>query len=217
MNIKSFNANSNYTDKIVSFIFNYEKEKNNPNILEFGVREGRSTKLFLEICKKNGGALLSVDIDDYSNLFNDVNWKFLHTRDDNYNEISKYITRKLDIILIDSLHEPNHVEKLIYLYWNDLSLGGSLYIDDISWLPYTKGNWRDHKFTENINRNTFYKILEIQNSNFDKIDLTFSFSGSGMCRIIKKDNSELNEPKKINNRYNTLKNTLKNILNINNK
>ena len=26
-----------------------------------------------------------------------------------------------------------------------------MYIDDISWLPYMKNSWRDHKYTENIN------------------------------------------------------------------
>ena len=42
---------------------------NNPQIVEFGVREGRSTKLFLDLCDQNNGKLFSVDIDDYSNLF----------------------------------------------------------------------------------------------------------------------------------------------------
>ena len=142
--------------------------------------------MFLDLCKENGGKLISVDIDDYSKLFNDHNWKFIQSRDDNYLEILKFINSKFDIILIDSLHEPNHVKKLIYLYWKHLNLEGSLYIDDISWLPYTKGSWRDHKFTENINRDTFNKILEIQNNNFNNIEINFNFSSSGMCRIVKK-------------------------------
>ena len=119
--------------------------------------------------------------------------EILHTRDDNYNEISKYITRKLDIILIDSLHEPNHVEKLIYLYWNDLSLEG-LYISMILVGFHTPKATGEITNLQKILTETHF-IKEIQNSNFDKIDLTFSFSGSE-CRIIKKDNSELNEPKK---------------------
>ena len=208
-------ANNSFINKINSFILEYEIDKKNPKILEFGVREGRSTKMFLEMCKEKGGKLISVDIDDYSKLFNDNNWKFIQSRDDNYSEISKYINSKLDIILIDSLHEPNHIKKLIYLYWKHLNLGGSLYIDDISWLPYTKGSWRDHRFTENINRNTFFKILEIQNSNFNNIEINFNFSGSGICRIVKKMNNDLNEPKKIINRYNYIKNIIKKIFNQN--
>ena len=43
----------------------YQHNKDNPFILEFGVRQGRSTKMFLEICERNNGSLISIDIDDY--------------------------------------------------------------------------------------------------------------------------------------------------------
>ena len=59
--------------------------------------------------------------------------------DDDYEKIKKYI-KNLDLILID-VHEPNHVSKLIYMYWDNLKLNGSMYIDDTSWLPYLKNNW----------------------------------------------------------------------------
>ena len=44
MHIKEFNPSKNYQNKINDFIFENEKNKKNLNILEFGVREGRSTK-----------------------------------------------------------------------------------------------------------------------------------------------------------------------------
>ena len=206
---KKINPLQNYQDKIDSFIFENEKDIKNINILEFGVREGRSTKMFLDICAKNEGKLISVDVDDYSNLFNDNNWTFLKTRDDDYQKVSSYFSEDFDIILIDSLHEPNHVSKLIYTYWKHLKLNGSMYIDDISWLPYVKNSWRDHEYTENINRDTFNKILEIQLSNYDNINLIFSFSGSGMCRIIKQNHNELSKPKLMFPRKNYIKKILK--------
>ena len=175
-----------FLKKIKNFIFEKEISKKNINILEFGVRQGRTTKMFLNMCKKNKGSLLSIDIDDYSGKFFDKNWTFIQCRDDDYKTVTKYILKKLDIILIDSLHEPNHVEKLIYFYWKFLKKNGHIYIDDTSWIPYLKNNWRNHKFTENINRDTFYKILEIYSANYNKIDLDFTFNGSGMCRITKK-------------------------------
>ena len=186
------NPDKNFLNKIKNFIYQREKNKKNINILEFGVRQGRSTNMFLKMCKKNKGKLLSIDIDDYSKKFFDKNWTFVQCRDDDYKTVIKFISKKLDIILIDSLHEPDHVKKLIYFYWKFLKKNCSIYIDDISWIPYLKNNWRNHKFTENINRNTFYKILEIYSANYKKIDLDFTFNGSGMCRIIKKDNSNLN-------------------------
>ena len=212
MKNEKFTPEDNYLKKIKNFIFEHEKNNKNLNILEFGVREGRSTKIFLDICRENGGKLLSVDIDDYSNLFKDENWTFLKSRDDDYKKVSNLFTEKFDIILIDSLHEPNHVAKLIYLYWQHLNVRGSMYIDDISWLPYIEGSWRDHEYTENINRNTFFKILEIQNSNFNSMDLTFNFNGSGMCRIIKVSDDNLIKYKIIKNRNMLFKNNIKKLL-----
>ena len=211
---EKINPLQNYQDKITKFILDHEIDKKNINILEFGVREGRSTKMFLEICAKNEGKLISVDVDDYSNLFNDNNWTFLKTRDDDYHKVSSHFTEDFDIILIDSLHEPNHVSKLIYTYWKHLKLNGSMYIDDISWLPYMKNSWRDHEYSENINRDTFNKILEIQLSNYDNINLTFSFSGSGMCRIIKQNNKVLNKPKLMKPRENYIKKNLKKLISL---
>ena len=206
---KIINPSENYQNKIDRFILSNENNKKKINILEFGVREGRSTKMFLDICAKNEGKLISVDIDNYSNLFNDKNWTFVQSRDDNYKKVSSYFNENFDIILIDSFHEPNHVSKLIYTYWKHLKPSGAMYIDDISWLPYTKKSWRDHKFTENINRDTFYKLLEIQLSNYNNIDLSFTFNGSGMCKIIKLNEDQLNAPKTIKTRKYYIKNLLK--------
>ena len=206
------NPDQDYQKKIYNFILENEKDKKNINILEFGVREGRSTKMFLELCAKNVGKLISVDIDNYSNLFQDINWKFIQCRDDDYKHVSSFFSKKFDIILIDSLHEPNHVQKLIYTYWKHLNVNCSMYIDDISWLPYTKHSWRDHKYTENINRDTFYKILEIQLSNYDNIKLSFTFDGSGMCRMIKQNDKDLNKPKLIKTRQYLIKKILKKII-----
>ena len=212
MNIE-IDPNSDYLKKIKKFIFEYEKNKKNLNILEFGVKEGRSTKMFLDMCRNNGGKLLSIDIDDYSQLFKDENWTFLKCRDDDYEKVTSLFSQNFDIILIDSFHEPNHVAKLIYLYWKHLNVDGSMYIDDISWLPYLEGNWRDHKYTENINKKTFIKILEIVNANHQFMDISFSFNGSGICRIKKEQEIKLLKNKSVKTRGSFFKDFIKKILN----
>ena len=203
--------NKNFTFKIHSFIFNKEIERKKFNILEFGVREGRSTKMFLDMIEKKNGRLISVDVDDYSHLFSNKNWKFIKTRDDNINLISNHFDQNFNIILIDSLHEPAHVINLINMYWKFLEINGSLYVDDISWIPYSKGNWRDHEFTENINFNTFESILNLLNSNIDKFILECNFQGSGMARLTKLSNENLSKPKKIITRNNLIKKFIKKI------
>ena len=66
----------------------------------------------------------------------------------------------LDFIFIDSLHEANHVEKVFYNYYSFLKKEGICVIDDVSWLSYSKNQYRDNEFSEYINRSTFNKILE---------------------------------------------------------
>ena len=89
----------------------------NIKILELGVQNGVSTNKFLEICNKNDGYLYSVDVDDCSNVAHDKRWKFIKSRDDNFDYIKSIIPKKLDIIFIDTLHEAAHVNKIIYKVW----------------------------------------------------------------------------------------------------
>lgn len=181
-----------------------------PKILELGVQNGNSTKMFLDLCDKNDGYLISVDIDDCSNVAKNKRWTFIHSSDDNFDLINNKIIKKLDLIFIDSYHEPNHIKKIFYNYYKYLKIDGICIIDDISWLPYSKFNICDNDFIERINRLTFEKILNIYNSNSENLILDFHFVGSGLA-IIKKIKDELYPEKKIKNRLYTFKNILKKI------
>lgn len=199
----------------------YEKEKleflkkkisniPNPNILELGVQSGNSTKMFLEICEKNDGFLTSIDIDDCSNVSKSSKWKFIQTSDDNFDFVKNYLKNDLDLIFIDSLHEPSHIKKVFYYYFNFLKINGTIFVDDISWLPFVDGGENDNDFVERINRLSFDKILEIYNANKKSLSLEINFSGSGLA-ILKKVDQNLNDEIKIKNRLFTIKNLLKKI------
>ena len=194
-------------DYIINKIHHIERIQ----ILELGVRKGLSTKKFIELCETNSGFLTSVDIKDCSDVVKSDKWKFIHSSDDNFEEVDKYIKNKLDLIFIDSLHEPNHVEKVFYHYYNFLKKGAICIIDDISWLPYSKNQERDKEFSEYINRSTFKRILEIFNQNQKNFDLEFYFRDSGYAIITKNEKSFLNKSKKIKSREFGIKNLLRKI------
>ena len=194
----------------LKIIKEYIKNIDKPFILELGVREGVSTKMFLEVCDQNNGNLISVDILDCSKVSNNPRWKFIHTSDDNFELINKLLNQKIDILFIDSLHEPNHVRKVFYNYYNFVKTNGLIFIDDVVWLPYVEEARKDNEFVENINRLTFNKILEIYNANNENMTLDINFAGSGLG-IIKKIKDNLNNEKKIKNRSFTVKNILKRI------
>lgn len=200
-----------YNFKIREFILPHIKDIKNIKILEFGVKEGRSTKMFLDICKKNNGKLISVDVNDYENLFDDKNWTFLQTRDDNFEKISKLINQDLDIIYLDSLHEAKHVEKILYYYFDHLKIGGNFFIDDVSWLPYLKNKQRSNFYCEINNKETFEKLIEIYNNNTDKFDIYFSFVSSGICRILK-NNEKLNNSSELVSREFSFRNLIRKIV-----
>lgn len=193
----------------IRFIYENIKEIKNLNILEFGVREGISTNMFLYLCNKNKGNLLSVDIINCEKLFNNKNWTFLKSRDDNFGYIKKNIKKSFNVIYIDSYHEPNHVKKILYYYYNFLKTNGVIFVDDVSWLPYIKNNYRDNEFNEINNRKTFDKIIEIYSQNIDNIELEFCFNNSGIAKIKKINSKKLIEPKKIPNRVISFKNFLR--------
>ena len=196
----------------LEYIKKFISDIKNINILEFGVMHGRSTKMFLEICDNMEGTLTSIDINDHKNLFNNPRWKFIQSRDDNFDLINQIENKKFDIIYIDSLHEPNHIKKLLYFYYDLLKINGRVFIDDINWLPYVKNSFKDNEFSELINRKTFYKIIEIYYANLENIQLEFNFNGTGNANILKLNDKKLNEPKKIENRLFGLRNILRKLL-----
>ena len=182
---------------------------NSPIILELGVENGRSTKKFLEICSKKNGKVYSVDIDDCSNISNDKNWKFFKSRDDNFDYIKSNIPNKIDVLFIDSLHEASHVEKLIYNYYPIINVGGYIFIDDISHIPYLKNKERNNFYCEINNKETFQKILSIYSKNLEQFDLNFSFFSSGLAIIKKINNTELKKNETLKERSISIKNFLR--------
>ena len=208
---KPYNLSEISKNKVSNFIYEDIKNIKNPQILEFGVRAGHSTKFFLDLCKKNNGKCISIDMIDYSNLFNDENWTFIHSRDDNFSFIKNQIPKQFDVIFLDTLHEAQHVEKIFYSYFDMLKENGLFIIDDISWVPYLKNSWRDNFNLETENRKTFELLIDIFMTNQNNISLDYTFSASGLAKIRKISSKPLNKKKHIQSRIYSLKNFLKQI------
>lgn len=205
---------SEYINKLHREILPKINSIQNINILELGVQRGTSTNIFLKICEKNDGYLTSVDIDDCSRVSNSKRWNFIHSRDDNFSFIKDKINKPLDVVYIDTLHEANHVEKIIYGYYDLLKVGGFLFIDDISHLPYLSDKPRNNFYCEINNKETFEKIIEIYSSNTDNFNLNFDFMSSGLATLNKKSLNNLNKSKKLSDRKLTLKNLYRKIIQI---
>ena len=197
--------------KFFDFFYKDLLEYEKPQILEFGVRHGVSTSLFLDVCNQKNGNLYSIDVQDYSYQFNDKNWKFIQSKDNDFDKVEAEIPGQFHVIFLDTIHKAEHISNIFYHYYNKLKVEGLFIIDDMSWLLYVKNAKHDHFFKEVNNHETFKKILDIYNNNQDKFDIHFNFCDTGAVKIIKKNQEPLKESKKIQSRENTFKNFLRKI------
>jgi len=198
--------------KLKNFVYEKIKDIKEPNILEFGVRDGISTKIFIELCESQSGSLYSVDKNNYGSVIKSKRWNFIQSRDDDFDFLKKKLPDNFDIIFLDTLHEANHIEKIFYYYYKSLKIDGLFFIDDISWLPYIKNNYRDRFYCEINNKETFELLLKIYFANYHNFDLEFSFVSSGFALARKLNNNQLNLPKKIPSRIWGIKNILRKII-----
>ena len=211
--IENYAIKSRHHQKLINFIYPELVKIKEGNILEFGVSDqAMSTELFINYSVINGCKVYSIDNVDYSNKFNNKEWNFILSRDDEYDYIKSKIPNEFSMILLDTIHEAKHVKKIIYNYFKNLKINSCFFIDDISWLPYIKNSDKDNFYGEINNFETFNILLEIFFGNRNTIDIEFNFQGTGMCKIKKLNDSPLREPKKIVHRQNSFKNLLKKIL-----
>ena len=211
--IENYAIKSRHHQKLINFLYPELIKIKEGNILEFGVSDqAMSTELFINYSVINGCKVYSIDNVDYSNKFNNKEWNFILSRDDEYDYIKSKIPNEFSMILLDTIHEAKHVKKIIYNYFKNLKINSCFFIDDISWLPYIKNSDKDNFYGEINNFETFNILLEIFFGNRNTIDIEFNFQGTGMCKIKKLNDSPLREPKKIVHRQNSFKNLLKKIL-----
>ena len=200
-----------YSLKLDKFLMPLISNISNPIILELGVENGRSTKKFLQICKKNNGKLFSVDTQDCSKISDDPNWNFFKTRDDNFEFVKSKLSDKIDVLYVDSLHEAEHVKNLIYGYYPILKKEGYIFVDDISHLPYLQNKPRNNFYCEINNKETFDILLSIYSKNIENFELNFSFMSSGLAIIKKLNNNNLSTFENLNERSWKFKNILRKI------
>jgi len=206
----SFLNKSRHHSKLIKFVYPELMKITNSNILEFGVsKKAMSTELFLEYSDKNNCKIFSVDIDDYNNKFVNKNWNFIHSRDDSFEKILSKIPKNFDLILLDTIHEAKHVEKIFFKYYDFLNVNRCFFIDDINWIPYLQKAEKNNFYAEMNNLETFEILLQIYMGNRENFEIDFTFEGTGMCKITKKNKNKLNQKKNIYTRKYSLKNLIR--------
>ncbi len=105
-------------------------------IVELGVRGGESTFVLERVAKLCRSKLISVDIEDCSNLSSYKNWIFIKKNDIKFakefkNWCMKFnIKPKIDILLIDTSHQFKHTLQEIELWFSFLSKRSKVFLHD---------------------------------------------------------------------------------------
>ncbi|MEQ9639373.1 MAG: class I SAM-dependent methyltransferase [Alphaproteobacteria bacterium] len=165
-------------------IYERARAKENPTILELGVKNGVSTAVFLEVCRERGGRLCSIDIMDCSNVADDANWTFVQSDSTDADAIlqsAPFLRDGIDILLVDSLHVRAHVAKEIEAWYPWLRAGAVIFFDDVDPSIYRKGARKDnvwHEFDwEDIQR----FLIELFRSNQEALTLEIHYGSSGLA------------------------------------
>lgn len=173
---------SNHLSIMYQTIIDY----NLSTIVEFGVDRGTSTKAFLLASDTVGSKVFSFDIKDCSQIIEHKNWSFSQENDINKKKIFELfpnIEKKgIDLLYIDSYHEPSHIKKLLELYFQHINIGGFVFIDDTSSYPYRKIKSLSNSIISDLSREA---VEEFYFSNFDYIDYQYNGNENGLC-ILKK-------------------------------
>lgn len=171
-------------------MFMYRKaiEKKAPVILELGTDKGLSTTVFLQACEDKNGKLVSVDIEDCSDISDSDRWDFIRSDSTDVNNIlaqAPHLNNGIDIIYIDSLHSQDHVQKELTGWFPYMNKNSWIFFDDVDPNPYRKGNRKDH-FNNEIAWNKIHEYVQaFFYSNQKNLFLQILYGSTGLACLYK--------------------------------
>ena len=160
-----------------------------PIIVELGVDQGQSTRVFLNaISEKKNSRLISIDIRDCKDAVKSDKWEFV--QQDSI-DIDSLLSKKpilkngIDILYIDSLHTESHVLKEVYSFFEYIKPNGIIYFDDVDSGPYMNRQRKDSINTEIENRKILNLLEAIFRANYSSIDFSIHHGSTGLARFVK--------------------------------
>ena len=159
-----------------------------PIILECGVHLGWSSGVLAHACEQTGGKLISLDIVDCSDAIVSDAWSFIQTSDTDIETVlarAPILREGIHLLYIDSLHDAQHVARLMELYYPFVRQGGYLAFDDVDPGPYLRGRRKDDAEREIAWRKIGETVMDFFYTNEDDLMLEMHYGSTGLA-ILKK-------------------------------
>ena len=156
-----------------------------PVVLELGVNRGKSSEKFLNVLSLNNGTLYSIDIKDCSKVLATEKFNFYQCNDLDVEKILNYfpnLRNGIDLLYIDSYHDPSHVKLLLKKWWPKLNKNCHIYFDDTESYIYKT---QKKTILSIINDSISNVIKEFYYSNYQDITYVKYYIGSGLSKFIK--------------------------------
>ena len=178
--MKNFKTNNTFT-----IIEKKLREMTSPRVLELGVNRGKSSQKFLNALCSNGGNLFSIDIKNCSNVLLSEKFNFYECNDLDVDKILNHfpsLRNGIDLLYIDSYHDPSHVRLLLKKWWVYLNRNCHIYFDDTESYLY---RIKKKTILSIVNDSVSDEIKIFYYSNYDDISYTNYHAGSGLSEFIK--------------------------------
>lgn len=160
-----------------------------PVILELGTQRGASTTVLLQACEEADGRLVSVDVEDCSDVTDSPRWQFVREDSTDVAAITSqapYLSEGIDILYIDSLHQKEHVERELTGWYGLMKPGSHIFLDDVDANPYRAGHRKDNMGAEIAYDEIREYVEAFFHANQDDLFMDITYGSTGLAHIWKR-------------------------------
>jgi len=181
-------GNKSKSSTQLMYMYQKVKELKNPLILELGTEKGVSTTIFLQVCEENNGQLISIDINNCSDISKSSRWEFIQSDSTDINFIlskAPHLRNGIDVLYIDTIHTKDHVEKELLGWYPFLNKNAHIFIDDVDSSPYRKSMAKDNIHVEISLDELREYVKAFFHSNKDSLFLNMLHGSTGLAHLYK--------------------------------
>lgn len=163
-------------------------EYERPVILELGTGKGQATTVFLKACEEKNGKLVSIDINDCSDVSDHGSWTFVQSDSrakDFIIENAPHLKDGIDLLYVDSLHEKEQVESELMTWFPYMKEKSHIFFDDVDANPCRKGNRKDDFGKERAWNEIYEYVQSFFYTNENELYLDIMYGTTGLAHLYK--------------------------------
>jgi hypothetical protein len=159
-----------------------------PVVLELGTQHGTSAKALLAACKENGGTVVSVDLQDCSQISQAPNFIFVQSDSTSVRNIlskAPILSQGIHMLYVDTTRHRSHLQKEVASWWPFIRPEGWLFCRGVDPGPYRRGARKDAIVLEKEAEERARFFIEFSVANVESCDLAIHYGSTGLAVVRK--------------------------------